>query len=254
MSFAETIETTNKTSLNSSRVHAEQKSIFGILGLPRSGTTLLNGILNSYANAFSISEPHWSNILAPHATRLDKISFDCSNNKTIYANLDAFLTHSNEYVIGGIKETYREHQPESANFILHSDQVDFVIGVFREPASGFSAWLRTEWRGYYDEPTNYIKSYKKLHQTLTTITTKRVFLTRYERLCEEGITYLNEVFAGHLRFDELHQIKKSDFHFGDPQANQGGDIRPARTDTSNVSKAHAKLIRRELNDIYTSIL
>jgi hypothetical protein len=230
-------------------INIKSKKVFGILGLPRMGTTLVNNIMNSYDNSFCISEPHWSNILSPQATRSDKVTFDIKDNNKIMTNLSNFVSNSGVYQLGGVKETYRSHQMESANFVLNSDNVDFIIAVIRKPEFGFDAWLRSNWRGYYIDVNNYINTVKHFYKTLDN-SDKQVFWLQYETLCADGYSYLNKVFDGHLVFDELNNIKKTNFIFGDPTANTGGSIKPPKNSLFKVNENQANLIREKLDDLY----
>ena len=229
-----------------------KRTVFGVLGLPRTGTTLLNNILNSYDNGFCISEPHWANILNPGSVRVDGVNVDCSNNGRIYENINN-IVDGEGYLIGGVKETFREHQMASSNFILNSPNVDVIIGIFREPVSGFNGWLRTNWKGYYVNHNNYIKSYRKLFDTLNTSNKKTVFL-KYEKICEGSVGYLNSKLDEiGLELEPLDGIKKTNYIFGDPTANSGGIIKKPNVNNGNINQKIQKQICSELNDIYVCI-
>ena len=230
-------------------INTTKKEVFGVLGLPRMGTTLVNNMLNSYNNCFCISEPHWANILRPNSVRLDKVNFDTRNNNEIYTNLKKYLEESTEFQLGGIKETYREHQKKSANYILNSPHVDFIIAVIRKPDVGFDAWLRSNWRGYYISPQNYVKSYKSLCRDLENCN-KEIYWVQYEKVCNEGIEYLNKVFNGRLILEEINNIKKTNYIFGDEKANVGGNIKPPKTGTEKVPPHAISLINEKLNIFY----
>jgi hypothetical protein len=234
-------------------IKIETNLVFGILGLPRSGTTLLNNIFNTYQNSFCISEPHWANILKPGSVRVDKINIDCSNNDKIYENINNLVKVESKYKVGGVKETFREHQINSANYILKSNYVDLVIGVFRDPVSGFNGWLRTAWKGYYISPENYVKSYQSLYNTLSNIKDKKVLLLRYEDICNNGVGYINDKLNGVMGLPTINEIKKTNYTFGDPLANSGGTIKRANTNNSNITENIQNLINKNLKPIYDSI-
>jgi len=227
------------------------RTVFGILGLPRTGTTLLNNILNSYDNSFCISEPHWANILNPGSVRVDNVNIDCSKNNKIYENIDS-IVDGKKYLIGGVKETFREHQMESSNFVLNSLYVDIIIGIFREPVSGFNGWLRTNWRGYYINHNNYIKSYLSLFNTLKNHNKKTVFL-QYEKICNEGVDYINNKFKDiGIELPIIEGIKKTNYIFGDPSANSGGKIKKPNMNNNNINKDIQNHIENNLTPVYKS--
>jgi hypothetical protein len=234
-------------------IKIETNLVFGILGLPRSGTTLLNNIFNTYQNSFCISEPHWANILKPESVRVDKINIDCSNNDKIYENINNLVKVESKYKMGGVKETFREHQINSANYIFKSNYVDLLIGIFRDPVSGFNGWLRTAWKGYYISPENYVKSYQSLYNTLSNIKDKKVILLKYENICEEGVSYINKKIGGDITLPPINKIKKTNFSFGDPLANSGGTIKQANTNNSNIPENIQNHINKNLKPIYDSI-
>jgi hypothetical protein len=228
-------------------IKTDKQIIYGILGLPRTGTTLLNNIFNSYDNSFCISEPHWANILSPGQIKLDKINIDCKVNGNIYKNINDMVSNSEQF------NTYREHQMESANFILNSDYVDLVIGIFRDPVSGFNAWLRSAWKGYYIIPDNFIRSYVSFYNTLQNISDKKVVMMKYEDICEGGVEYINKKLNDEITLPQLDEIKKTNFVFGDPLANSGGTIKQANTNNSNIPENIQNHINKNLKPIYDSI-
>lgn len=229
-----------------------KRTIFGVLGLPRTGTTLLNNILNSYTNGFCISEPHWANILNPGSVRVDNINIDCSKNDKIYENIDK-IVNGEKYLIGGVKETFREHQMESSNFILNSSYVDVVVGIFREPVSGFNGWLRTNWRGYYIDYNNYIKSYLSLYNTLINLD-KKIVLLKYEKICNDGVNYINQKFNSiGVELPFINEIKKTDYIFGDSSANSGGKIKKPNIKNDNINDGIKNIINHNLKLMYDNI-
>lgn len=88
-----------------------------IVGLPRSGTTIISNTINSLKNAFCFIEPHWEKSLK------GKVSFDDKKLKWIwgldYYSGDALpLDHAitkilNKYDLVGFKETFRSNIYES---------------------------------------------------------------------------------------------------------------------------------------------
>ena len=228
------------------KIKTKNKKVFGILGLPRSGTTLLNNILNSYENSFSISEPHWVNLLRPGQLRTDKIKINLSDNKNNFNEVKKFIK-TTEYDLGGIKETYRSKQKDSSNFILNSDLVDFIVVVLRNPIYGFSGWVRSE--GNLADENLFINDYKSLIKDCEK-TNKLIFWVNYEKLCEEGVDYLNDVFGDYVFLPKIEEIKKPNFIFGDDRANKGGKIKKPNKSTEGVSLEISEKITKELKPLY----
>ncbi len=234
-------------------VKSKNKIVFGILGLPRSGTTLLNNIFNTYKNSFCISEPHWANILNPGSIKLDKIDIDCRNNSEIYPNIKNLIDTNNNFIMGGVKETFRHHQVESANYIINSSNVDLIIGIFRDPVSGFNGWLRTAWKGYYISPQNYVTTYMSFFNTLSNIKNKKVVMLKYEDVCDGGIDYINSKLQNIVELSPINEVKKTNYVFGDPSANLGGKINTPNINNGNIDVNVRDFINNHLSKIYTTI-
>lgn len=228
------------------KIKIKEKRVFGILGLPRTGTTLINNTLNSYDNSFSISEPHWVNILRPGQLKTDKIDLDMSNNNNNFNEVKKFLEKS-KYDLGGIKETYRTKQKESANFILKSNIVDFIIVVLRNPLYGFSGWVRSE--GSSANKDLFINDYKSLIKDCENFNGD-VFWLSYEKFCEEGIDYLNNIFNDYLEIPKIDSIRKPNYVFGDDIANEGGEIKKPNKEIKGVNNETKDLLEKELMPLY----
>lgn len=247
-------------------VKADKKQTFGIIGLPRSGTTLLANIFNSIDNSICLSEP----IRAMHSTK------ERSKNKNM---TESFLNGTKKYInlnpnhqIFGIKETY-SHIPSRINKEIHklfSDR-DFLIFIIRDPKSCFSGWKQIKMipkdknksnfdsSNYIYKPRykfgveHYIQCYKSLINEYHEIKmNKPTFLIRYEELCNNfNSDYLNNIFKGYLKFEgEIDKLNDAIISLGDHMAIGSKEIREPRITCDNLKDEDIDKINSELVDIY----
>lgn len=233
------------------KIKSRKSKVFGIIGLPRTGTTLLNNIFNSYENCISISEPHWKNILLngnPDGNKFKSIPIDLSENSKVIPNIQEYVEKDPEVLLGGIKETFRSHQRNSVDFVLKSDRVNFIVGIIRKPQDAFDSWLRSEWGGNYSDVRYFTQTYKDFYRTLNKID-KKVFWIKYEDLCKESSEYLDKEFGDYLSFDNLEKIEKTEFRIGDARANAGGKVFINEKKSISVTENQIEFIKEELQPI-----
>ena len=262
--------------------HDVESPLFAVIGLPRSGTTLLSNMLNSFDNSFCLSEPHWAKILNPNAFRLDKLSghFSFQTNESLMSELQSFTKNSN-YTCGGVKETYRIWQPASVMFPYNSQDLSFIFFIFRDPLSVYNS--AKKWGGKYCEISNHVTNYTSLandylilkkNQQLFTVNGVVPNLVSgtaasksevtpvgicYENLCSGGVDYLkNQLLVAGIDVSLKHsgsfEIKPTDFIFGDPSANKGGKIGQPVISRNNLSMQEGKILETTLRPIYTSVV
>lgn len=230
-------------------LHSNKSLLISIIGLPRSGTTMFSNILNSYDKSFSLVEPKWIIDYDKKLFTSDKIEIDSSSD--IITSVNKLIKIDKKFSIGCIKETYRIHQKEYTDYLLHDDRIDSTIFIFREPLSNFSSWKKTNWGSYYDDVDYFIECYQSLYQTY--LNSKKKYLIIYENLCDNKERYLNKVFQNEIIFSEISEIKPTNFKFGDKNANSGGIIKTANCDFENLSDTEIQKINNSLKKIYNSL-
>ena len=125
---------------------SEYKIKFIIVGLPRSGTTILSNYINSYNNAFCFIEPHWEfqRCNTKRFFKDNKLkgihSFKYYKKKKLPLN-DAINKIQKKYDIVGFKETYRSNIYRNFNENIPNDELinDYLkndyrlISIIRKP-------------------------------------------------------------------------------------------------------------------------
>jgi len=247
-------------------------SLFAVIGVPRSGTTLLCNIINSFDNSFCLSEPHWSKILSPKGFRLDKLAgaFKFESTNGLMGDLKSFMDNS-EYSWGGVKETYRIWQPESITLPYNSKDLAFIFFIFRDPLSVYNSGKK--WGGKYCHMPSFVKNYISLANDYLilkgidapapnlisgTVAAKSGVVPIglcYEDLCTGGIEYLKKQFllAGiniGLEYDGPFRIRATNYVFGDRSANKGGEIGRPVISKNNLTKQEEKILRDKLYPLY----
>jgi len=233
------------------RIKSKGNKVFGIIGLPRTGTTLLNNIFNSYENCISVSEPHWKNILLngkPDRNKLKSIPVDLSQNSKVIPNLQEYVEETTDIMLGGVKETFRSHQRNSVDFVLKSERVNFIVGIIRKPQDAFDSWIRSGWGGKYTDVRYFTQTYKDFYNTLNK-SRKKIFWIKYEDLCKEPSGYLDKEFGDYLSFDDLERIEKTEFRIGDMKANAGGKVFVNEKKSTSVPENQIEFIKEELHQI-----
>jgi len=230
------------------KIHSKNNLIFGIIGLPRSGTTLLSNIFNSYDNSFSLVEPKWVKDYDNNYFTTDKISIniDCD----LVESVNNLVKIEKKYNIGCIKETFRIHQKEYTDYLISDNRIDSIIFIFREPISNFSSWKKTKWGSYYEDVDYFIECYKNLYQTY--LDQKNKHLIIYEKLCLDKNNYLNLIFKDFI-FEDIQILKPTNFKFGDEKANSGGNIELPNSNISNLTIEEKEKINNSLKNIYNSL-
>lgn len=231
------------------KIKTKNKYFFGIVGLPRMGTTITNNLFNSYDNVISLSEPHWYNILNRNKENIKQTynGINLSENSEVINILKSHLLKNDDLNLIGVKETYRTHQKDSVNFIINNPKVDFIIVVIRNPYDVFNSWLRTGWGGRYKIVENFINDYNDYYNFFKNYQGNTYFI-KYEDLCNNSYTYLNKVFKNIFNFDEIKEITKTNYKLGDEKANLGGDIKLYKKD-SLLSELDKKLITEGLQKL-----
>jgi len=240
---------------------------FTIIGLPRSGTTLMAKIMNSIDGVKCLSEP----IRSMHSSNLKtKKRISITDLEIIDQGTDSFLSGYHKYIdnsptinIGGVKETYSP-VPSRINREVNKviDKCDFIIFMLREPKANFSGWKQLKWNksgilkprfGYNVDM--FVKIYEDyVTQYHETKMIKPTFLIRYEDLCENFSTnWMNRIFRGYLKFDgEFSKFDKL-LGNGDSICINSDNINKPRTRFSNLDIDEVNIINDKLSKDYKDL-
>lgn len=238
-------------------ISSSKKLFFVIEGLPRSGTTILTNIFNSFENAFCFSEPLWQLIQDPYGIRLGKLEGkiwppSVKADKMIPELKRIVETHN--YSIGGIKETYRDWQSKCVD-IVDDSELDFRIFILRSPEHNFSGWKKTPFGKEYYDVDIFSRNYKNFLERIETKSSKvPSYIIKYEELCaaEDTLSYIEEVFAGLLDVSGPLLLESTGYAYGDSVGNNSRAVLPARVDISNLEDFEI-IACRKLDEAYNKV-
>lgn len=234
-------------------VTAVKQPLIGILGLPRSGTTILANLLNSCENGFCVVEPIWAaeSIGAEtHSHRKTGTLVTKPSAQTPAKLKEIITSHGHDF--GGIKETYRSHEPFCADPLLQ--QCDFLIFSFREPAANFSSWKRMGWRGLYDSVDFFVSNYTRLASIATSIPKPSAIII-HEQFCLDAMGHFNRRVLPFGRLEGHFQLTgaESVTSFGDERAAASTEVTPSnRVRSAMLSEATS--VSAALSGLYNSLL
>lgn len=215
-----------------------------ILGLPKSGTTILSQFLNSPNNGFCISEPIRSINTNKNVAfgKVTEMSFGSS--KDFLKKLKNSLSNS-DFDFGGVKEAIWAGRNDMDEFI-DSRIIDVFIFIFREPKANFASWKRFNTNADIDY---FIASYTLLKNKLSSYNNS--VSLRYENFCENPIEYINRKAGPHFKFSGELTINPTQFEIGDTKALKSFEILKANTEYDDVlSKYEINKIDDNLIEIY----
>jgi len=209
---------------------------FGILGLPRSGTTILCSVFNSAEASVCLCEPHWAMIgkrMEPLSNVVLKEVFGdtglhCSCPDEIF---DVLLEYGRSRGLKhcGVKETYRNWQKDwGANQIINRSDLSFLLAVHRDPRQCFASLKQQVrvWGKWVWDCDKFVKSYAEFFEDLKKCGL-RVIHVKFEDFCKEGFVCLSKKLAGVADFNFSQKLNPmGKFAFGDPKAKQSDKIMP----------------------------
>jgi hypothetical protein len=227
------------------KLKSNKKIFFSIIGLPRSGTTLVSNMFNSFDNGFSISEPHWAFMKFRNRLRFGKIQEQFKpywNNdlQNIIPSLKTFLQQEN-YNIGGFKETYDSNSKR----ILYpmNKLIDIMIFVFRNPIYCMNSQKKENQKHdinkLIDEYKKYIELYNQVKQN------RKTFKIQYEDICSNKEDYFNKIFKDVFEIDKI-ELTKSKFILGDDRAHISTTIGNPVKQTTFLTPKEIEKIRSEI--------
>ena len=240
---------------------SKNKMMFGILGYPNSGTTLLNNILESTDNAFSLGEPlttiqdgNEENI------RLGKIQDSLLYSGSIETFIgDVFLQlYNTKYTLGCIKETYWSetsfNHKSCYKYLVNSDYIDGIFFVFRNPLYAYnrfklkhrtSKWERLNLNEFMEDYVGNFELYNNYPKIKSSII--------YEDLCcNNPIKYLNSRISSFQIIGDFN-LKKTGFLYENNTANNSTKINAANNNTDCLSLKDIRKITKKLMPIYNQV-
>ena len=239
------------------RVQSDNKRFFAIEVLPRSGTTILTNIFNSFENGFCFSEPIWQLIQDPWSIRLGKLNHQIWPNSMRPENMVSELKRvleNNSYTIGGLKETYRDWQTRCVD-LINDDDLDFRIFIVRRPEFNFSGWKKTPFGAeYYDVDVflrNYENFYKRIKDKSNRVPT---YIVKYEQLCasDDPLSYVGDMLRDQFGIDGDLRLENTGYSYGDVKGNNSSKVERARSSFKNLTIKEANLCL-DIGDLYGSL-
>lgn len=185
-----------------------------VVGLPRSGSTLLCRMINSADECVCLSEPHFeAQSLRSYTTFKDKkvSDFDLEVRFDNKMPLDTAMSKLDKsFKVAAFKETFRPKlfmQWGLSNEKLlqtYKSNKYRVIGIVRSPLNNFNSWQSTGWGGWTSDVNVFIESYRRILQ-----------------FCEEDVIRYED-----LLYSPVHVMKKLGITFSElkPMAAEFGDL------------------------------
>jgi len=209
---------------------SKDTKLIQIVGLPRSGTTLLASILNNHDDAICLVEPYLSwlsskQVLPPK----DNLIFNHSQLSLPPNDVINSLVKSEKYRIVGFKETYRtkRHKTFPSRSFLEKNQkekrVDFTLVILRDPRDGWASVVKrhSKYESDFEALSEYVFAWNKL---IEWIVSEKIRYVKYENLVrapKETISNFDEL--GLDWETELTRVNPTT-GFGDATAQEGGKI------------------------------
>lgn len=245
-------------------IKLHKKMIFGITGLPRSGTTIIGNIFNSADNAFCFCEPHWIMIREHwrNGFPTDKVSeFRFNGTENIMNSVSDVVFSSDKYLLGGVKETWRSGDIESFNSIKDFG-ADFIIFIFREPKSLYNRAKSCQTKEKPNAIDRFIKEYSLCYESTIEINSQiPVFSMSYEKLCKSNekqngtINYINSVLKGvPLSIEGNFVLKETQYLYGHRKAHLSTEVEEARTETDLLTDLEIEKINNSIYPMYKTII
>ena len=216
------------------------KSFFIVLGLPRSGSTLLTNLINSQENSFCSSEPLWEMDNFKRVKTFGKVKIETPYTiNEIPTKLKESLIDS-DFDFGGYKETYRHWQ--NKYLLPHiNEELDFIIRINRDPIQNFGSWKKkSNWGKQYSS----VEDYTECFNSLKGLEFKKIYDVQYEKIIELGIDYLNDILP--IKFS-TDIIRPSHFTYGDSNANVSKNIKNPQIN-QNVNDDEINYLRKNINN------
>jgi hypothetical protein len=196
------------------KTNLDKTAIYYILGVPRTGTTIIASVFNSLDDGFCLMEPHWYQ-RATHNREID-----------IMETWGRWPYNSTRLI--GYKETYRLGHAMCEELIdRHTPLVDFFVVVFRNPVKVLSSQHALGWTEW-DHPRFVNAAYRRLEELIQEWPDAAIPVV-YEDFVPNPLDYLNDKLPFQIE-GEL-RIRPSRAEFGDPFANRSTTIQMSERET-----------------------
>jgi len=210
---------------------------FFILGIPRSGTTIVANLFNSIEDGFCLGEPHWlceregpaavargCGKVAPEWKQWTDETWE--SQYIFKAFIEVVLSGKfTPYKLGGYKETYRPYTPLSEELIEHRHAVDFFIIVLRDPIMVMSSMKAV------GDDIWTVKMLNQAYQRMDELgQDEKAIVVVYENFCQWPMAYLNARLP--FTINGLLELYATGHAYGDPKANRSLTIEVSEREPS----------------------
>lgn len=202
----------------------DEKLLFFVLGIPRSGTTIVGMFFNSLTDGFCLGEPHWY----LHSGHTDDGAYgkvkeyyrEVTDPKLIMQTNIIPILQKGPFCVGGYKATWHRGNREEMTEIIesHLSLVDFFIVVFRNPVLTLSSLRATDgWE--YREPGPINKDYDYLDKLAQHPKGNAVV---FEDFCNQPLAYMKSRIP--FEVQGSFNLSPTGHAFGDERANRSTGI------------------------------
>lgn len=208
------------------------KNLFQIVGVARSGTTLLSVGINSHPKALCLLEPYLSWFEQGHFSFSDVDSFSSEKwlklNRRLPHESIKLLCRDSTYKSIGFKETFRgpNHVTfPTSNFLIKNARemgVDKTIAIIRDPRDN---WVSVTSR-FDDTSENHIEDFTNTWNMFCQwVVDQDIFVIKYEQLVKDPERIYNNIMSYlDMEFNKitLHPYRTNGY--GDIRAKEGGAV------------------------------
>ena len=223
-----------------------------VVGLPRSGSTLLCRIIHSSDDCVCLSEPHFEALSLKTCLTLkdEKISdfgLEVFTDSEMPLNM-AISELDKVFKVAAFKETFRP-EPFKQWGLFNEDLLTTykrnkykVIGIIRSPLNNFNSWKSREWGSWTNDVDVFIKSYRQILQFCD------ADIIRYEDLLSSPAHVMSRLG---ITFSEFRPMAAE---FGDPEALESTSVRSERKNPCLLTNEEINAIDESgLQSLYDSI-
>lgn len=202
-----------------------------ILGLPRSGTTIVASLFNSLEDGFCLGEPHWY-VEAGHD--IERVGPDCCGkvaplwDRAKVSEVDAILpcfirpaVVIGDYKLGGYKETWRDDPLGRRLLERHIPKVDFFILVHR---NGVEAWRSQIRLGWPEEEWTLNRAIVGTCMLYDLKENPKAVYVEIDQFRADPLACLNKALAGRFEIEGPVTLQPTGWVFGDPRANHSTEV------------------------------
>ncbi|CAG7581266.1 MAG: putative protein-tyrosine sulfotransferase [uncultured marine phage] len=243
----------------------KEKLTYSIVGLPKSGTSILTRAMNSIEGSTCLSQP----IRTMHSINLSNGMKNIHDYEMMQQGTDNFLKGFDKYIksnsdykIGGTKEIF---VPIKSRVSREVDKIfknrDFFIFIVRDPKANFARWKELKWSGEKlvksigFNADMFCNMYEELFEVFHEMKMyKPCIMVKYEDFCENfSSEWLNSKFKEYLQFEgDLTELKPL-VGSGNINCKQSTEILEPNKEYTNLTEVETELIDTRLNNLYKNI-